>query len=393
MSCITPLTRRTYALPLYKPRRGCVQRLLSLEIIKDKLQRHEYRSISQLSKDFYELLNNGRTVTSPDTLTWSDSLLLAELYEDLRERSLKVLPDRTSYSSGLDDVGDTSGVGIRVYRDDLLTSTSSSSTSSSSSSTLAASYPSDACPMMCGFCNIPHRVAGWPSLAITAAATQTVQTTSDKRNRNRNESKTVKSKAVEKSRQNNNAKRKKTDEYVLTSEDEKLPFSWALNQMLKSCNTGFTRSEGPNLMRVPLDRREATEKKWAAEWEKAAAFLKKKENEREKEKRREKEIDSKSESSSDLDNSSLSDGESSETSFRWICPSCIHSSATPRESNLPPKVPCPSPSFLLNRVVKVWWLDDEMYYRGTVNAFDEAAGEHCCSVRAWLLLTLAIRRV
>jgi hypothetical protein len=336
-----------------------------LEIIRDKLQRHEYRSISQLSKDFYELLNNGRTVTSPDTLTWSDSMLLAELFEELREKSLKTLPERTIHYRGVDDLGEMSWGGIRVYRDDLLTSTSSSS------STPSMSYPSDACRMLCGFCNMPHRVAGWPPLAITAAATHTANTASDRRNSNRNETKTSRSKAVEKSRQSNNAKRKKTDKYVLTSEDEKLPFSWAINQMLKSANAGFSRSEGPSLLKVPLDRREATEKKWAAEWEKAAAFLKKKEREREKEK------EGKNESSSDLDNSSTSDGESSESSFQWLCPACIHPSATPRDARLPQKVPCPSPSFLMNRVVKVWWLDDEMFYKGTINAFDETAGEHC----------------
>jgi hypothetical protein len=44
-----------------------VQRLLSLEVVKDKIQNHEYRSMAMFAKDFYELLNNGRTVTTNDS--------------------------------------------------------------------------------------------------------------------------------------------------------------------------------------------------------------------------------------------------------------------------------------------------------------------------------------
>lgn len=341
-----------------------------MEIIKDKLQRHEYRSMSQLSKDFYELLNNGRTVTSPDTLTWSDSMQLAELYEELKERSMvKTLPEhRNSYYKDLKELGEMGGGGgIRVFKDDAHASSSSTSFSSSSYSYSPSTYSSDACRMLCGYCNIPHRVTGWPSLAVTEAATLTLtaRTTNDRRSSNRNETKSIKSKAVEKSRQSNNAKRKKTEKYVLSSEDEKLPYSWAIHQMLKSTDTVFTRSEGPNLMRIPMERREATEKKWAAEWDKAVAFLKKKEKE------------GKYDGTSDLDNSTLSgDTEHSESSFRWLCPACIHPPTAPmRDAHSSQRILRPPPSFLLNRVVKVWWLDDEMYYRGTVNAFDETAGE------------------
>jgi hypothetical protein len=345
------------------------------------LQRHEYRSISQLSKDFYELLNNGRTVTSPDAQTWIDSLLLAELYEELNERSLvKALPEYYSMhytdSEELEDKGGGGGGGIRVYWDDQHASTSSSSSSSSTPST---SYPSDACAMLCGFCNIPHRVTGWPNLALTAAA-PIIRTASDRRSSNRNESKMSKSKAAEKFKQLSNAKRKKVEKYVLTSEDEKLPYSWAINQMLKSSNTVFTNNEGSSLAKIPMDRREATEKKWAAEWDQAATFLKKKDKEKEKEGR--------NESSSDPDSPSLSgDGDHSESSFLWLCPACVHPSTAHRgDAHLPQKVPRPPPSYLLNRVVKVWWLDDEMYYRGTVNAFDETSGErHCTALHCTVL--------
>jgi hypothetical protein len=63
-------------------------RLLSIEIIKEKLHNHEYRSMALFSKDFYELLNNIRSITVEDSQTSSDCALMAGLFEDLKVLSL-----------------------------------------------------------------------------------------------------------------------------------------------------------------------------------------------------------------------------------------------------------------------------------------------------------------
>jgi hypothetical protein len=42
-----------------------VLRPLTFNILQEKLQRHEYSSLYGFARDFYEMLNNGRSITVP----------------------------------------------------------------------------------------------------------------------------------------------------------------------------------------------------------------------------------------------------------------------------------------------------------------------------------------
>jgi hypothetical protein len=65
-----------------------VRRVLSFESLKLKLHAHKYFSMSLFSKDFYELLNNGRSVTPINSQLWKDSKKLSELFEELKVETL-----------------------------------------------------------------------------------------------------------------------------------------------------------------------------------------------------------------------------------------------------------------------------------------------------------------
>ena len=52
-------------LPEYKK---YVRRVLTIDSMKDKLRNHCYRSMASFTKDFYEMLNNGRSVTELNSL-------------------------------------------------------------------------------------------------------------------------------------------------------------------------------------------------------------------------------------------------------------------------------------------------------------------------------------
>jgi len=60
-----------------------VLRPLTFNIIQEKLQNHEYVSIYGFARDFYEMLNNGRSITTPGSKTWFDSTVLSGLFEHL----------------------------------------------------------------------------------------------------------------------------------------------------------------------------------------------------------------------------------------------------------------------------------------------------------------------
>jgi hypothetical protein len=61
-----------------------VRRAVGFDDIQEKLKMHRYRSLGELSRDFYTMLNNGRIVTKPSSLTWKDSQGLAVLFEQLK---------------------------------------------------------------------------------------------------------------------------------------------------------------------------------------------------------------------------------------------------------------------------------------------------------------------
>ena len=69
-----------------------VRRAIGFEDILDKLKLHRYDCLNAVSKDFYDMLNNGRTVTKPSSTTWKDSLALASLFEELKRDSAQVGP-------------------------------------------------------------------------------------------------------------------------------------------------------------------------------------------------------------------------------------------------------------------------------------------------------------
>ena len=62
-----------------------VRRPVSVGILYQKLQDHEYTSMSTFTADFFEMLNNGRRITEPGSQTWIDSEGIAEEMERAKE--------------------------------------------------------------------------------------------------------------------------------------------------------------------------------------------------------------------------------------------------------------------------------------------------------------------
>ena len=66
-----------------------VRRLICFEGMKEKLSRHGYSSMSEFSRDFFTLLNNGRSVSNQATDSWNDASLLATIFDELKAKSLE----------------------------------------------------------------------------------------------------------------------------------------------------------------------------------------------------------------------------------------------------------------------------------------------------------------
>ena len=77
-----------------------VRRLVTVDTLKQKLKMHYYHSMAAFSKDFYEMLNNGRAVTTDSSQTWIDTKILIDLFEKLKKQSINPAPVTTSRSSG-----------------------------------------------------------------------------------------------------------------------------------------------------------------------------------------------------------------------------------------------------------------------------------------------------
>ena len=369
-----------------------------MRVIKENLRTHSYRSLSFLAKDFYELLNNARTVTSSDTQTWVDSLALGQLFEELKWQSCQPsaapLIDGLGTGEGEGEGRVTGGRGIRVFTEERLAlQSSSSSTTPTSTSSSGARKNTAVSRMTCSACSVQYFVTEWPNKA-PMTSTVTASTPSS------TASSTSKDLGVEKKGRKNasrdgstislNQTHRKADKkgqskvHKLTESEESLPYAWVLKIIAATSSETFTYPEGTEMGKVKKDRRADKEKKWNKEWKAAVAHL------REKEKEIKKEIEI-----TLIDATpSASPVPEGTTLFGWMCARCIHPAACsavpltatfiPIEplpqtrgdsSSLPPIPPFPSPSCPLNnRAVLVWWHDDEEFYGGFINAFDSLTG-------------------
>ena len=368
-----------------------------MRVIKENLRAHSYRSLSFLAKDFYELLNNARTVTSSDTQTWVDSLALGQLFEELKWQSC--LPSSAPLIDGL-GIGEgegrvTGGRGIRVFTVERLALQSSSSSSTPTSTSSSGARKNNAVSRMtCNACSVQYFVTDWPNKA-PKTSTVTASTTSS------TASSTCKDAGVEKKGRKSasrdgasnslNQPHRKADKkgqskvHQLSESEESLPYAWALKMIAATSSETFTFPEGTEMGKIKKDRRADKEKKWNKEWKAAVAHLRGKE----------KEIKDKEIEITLIDATpSASPVPESTTVFGWMCARCIHPAACPAvsltasfipivplpqtradSSSLPPIPPITSPSCPLNnRAVLVWWHDDEEFYGGFINAFDSLTG-------------------
>ena len=392
---------------------------MSVRVIKENLRTHSYRSLSLLAKDFYELLNNARTVTSSDTQTWVDSLALGQLFEELKWQSSLPgtipLIDGSGEGIGEGDGGEgrvSQGHGIRVFTEERLallsscsatSSTSPSPSASTSSSSSSGARKSNAVSRMtCSACSVQYFVTDWPhkapiSSTVTASNISSTTTSASKdvgvekkgrKNASRGRASNSLSLGLKKSE-----RKVQSTAYQLTESEESLPYAWALKLIASTSSETFTYPEGVEIGKIKKERRAEKEKKWNKEWKAAVSFLREKES-KEKEKEREVTLIDATPSASPTPPGT--------TFFGWMCSHCVHPipctpnlgpgpqgstfipirplPQTPADSTASPPVPLPLPSFSLNnRAVLVWWNDDEEYYGGFINAFDSLTGSPCNS--------------
>jgi len=71
-----------------------VERPLSLEILRSNLQQHIYKSMASFSKDFYEMLNNGRKISGMADQMVRDTLALQKLFEKAKRETAEVTADQ-----------------------------------------------------------------------------------------------------------------------------------------------------------------------------------------------------------------------------------------------------------------------------------------------------------
>lgn len=59
-----------------------VRRVMTINIMREKLHHHYYHNFASFAKDFYLMLNNARAVTAPNNITWKDTKLLDKLFQE-----------------------------------------------------------------------------------------------------------------------------------------------------------------------------------------------------------------------------------------------------------------------------------------------------------------------
>ena len=76
-----------------------VQRPLSLWIMRDKLQRHLYTSMASFSRDFYEMLSNGRKVSNLAAQMIADTAALQQLFEKAKRETAAVTAEQPFHTA------------------------------------------------------------------------------------------------------------------------------------------------------------------------------------------------------------------------------------------------------------------------------------------------------
>jgi hypothetical protein len=61
-----------------------VRRIMTFNMMRNKLHLHHYLSFASFATDFYLLLNNAKSVASPTSITWKDIKLLLKLFDESR---------------------------------------------------------------------------------------------------------------------------------------------------------------------------------------------------------------------------------------------------------------------------------------------------------------------
>ena len=64
-----------------------VRRLLTFNELSRRYKSHRYSTMCSFVKDFYDMLNNGRNVTSEHSTTYRETALIVQLFEDAKRRS------------------------------------------------------------------------------------------------------------------------------------------------------------------------------------------------------------------------------------------------------------------------------------------------------------------
>eukprot|EP00596_Hydrurales_sp_CCMP1899_P009697 CAMPEP_0119035830 /NCGR_PEP_ID=MMETSP1177-20130426/3060_1 /TAXON_ID=2985 /ORGANISM="Ochromonas sp, Strain CCMP1899" /LENGTH=1309 /DNA_ID=CAMNT_0006994635 /DNA_START=618 /DNA_END=4547 /DNA_ORIENTATION=- len=345
-------------------------RLLSIEIIKEKLQNHEYRSMALFSKDFYELLNNIRSITLEDSQTWNDSASMAGLFEDLKVLSLvspHSLPllqsskdplDLIISASGQSDLSDNSNIrqfefqpiagrGGEVYNIQVSKTAPpplKSPTNAPNTKTLR---------MLCGSCNIPFYVAEWPVEPIC------IKKTSEKSQNKPIVTKTKVSATYDKL----NLKVRNDHDFKVGKEEKGFSSFWAIQQILvKKCTEFEHPKEYVLNIRDNLDRRVAREKKFKEEWNLAINHLKTKGIFETSPTSSSKSSNTNEDIVSDESVKEMESLNSKEHYYAWICPTCVSSEMGAHS--------------LIGLRVKVWWGSLIKYQKGIITSYDEPSGKH-----------------
>ena len=110
-----------------------VRRAIGFDDILEKLRTHRYDCLNAVSKDFYDMLNNGRIVTKPSSTTWKDSRDLASLFEQLKQSSALAGPETVRRVHKLDYFVTSKKKGGVEYVDKT-----------------------------CAHCKKPYHLSGWP---------------------------------------------------------------------------------------------------------------------------------------------------------------------------------------------------------------------------------------
>lgn len=133
---------------LYPNYDSLVRRPLSINILRENLKRHKYSSMSAFSKDFYEMLSNGRQVCPKESQVWSDTPFLAQLFEKAK-----------SDAATLDAATPVTVSGYKLVQRKLEDSEADGKSAAG-------------CHVVrCGVCSARFRVSSWPAKAYYPAKT------------------------------------------------------------------------------------------------------------------------------------------------------------------------------------------------------------------------------